>query len=281
MRSPDARSAASGARASGRYQLRRAGAAWRIVSSILRGMHRIDPVAFWATVVFGVGARFATLGQFVIVLRALFSAIEGSLTPANAALYAGGILVASLLRLTRLRLQRLYVGRLCRQAAAELRGKAGRKAYAGFKATVYGKSTRGFSIVEALLFAVTTSVAIFIVSPWLAALLLVLSGGFVLLLVFVDMNRAAQHRRQRFAQNYRPLVSLVRTDMAFNLVLLLCAGFIQLRGDVQLDGLLAIALVFVIRYLIVYMRELQRSVVYLLDLASRQDVFVTYFSGRA
>lgn len=264
--------------ASIRSQLPRAGAAWQIITTILRGMYRTDPMLFWITALFGVAARFATLGQFVVVMRALLDALEGHLTAQRIGLYAAAILVASGVRLARLRVQRLYVGRFCRRAATVLRNRSEFKLYAGLKASVYGKAMRGFSIVEAVLFATTTGVALLWVSPALSVVLMSLCVLFLLLLVFLDMHRAAQKRLQRFSRNYRPLASAVRTDMAFNLVLLACAIFVQAEGGIELPAILAIALVFLIRYLVVYMREFQRSVVYMLDLASRQDIFVRYFS---
>lgn len=241
-------------------------------------MYRVDPVLFSATAVAGVAARFAMLGQFVVVMRALLDALEGHLTPHRIGLYAAGLVVASGIRLATLRLQRLYVGRFCRRAAAVLRNQGEFKLYASLKSSAYGKTMRGFSIVEAVLFATTTGVALLWVSPALSIVLMTLCVLFLLLLVFLDMHRAARKRQRRFARNYRPLASAVRTDMAFNLVLLACAIFVQAEGGIELPGLLAIALVFLVRYLVVYMREFQRSVVYLLDLASRQDVFVRYFS---
>lgn len=276
---PTAKTLASGLSGHARHQLRRASTARHILSGILGGMHRIDPKMFWATALSGVAARFAVLGQFVIVLRALFDALEGALSPARIGLYAALILVASMVRLIRLRLQRIYVSQLCREAVGRFRRDAGgRKAYQKLKATAYAKTTRGFSIVEALLFAATTGLGLVWISAALAALLFALCAILFLVLVFFDMYRAKQVQRGRFAAHHRPLESLVRTDMAFNLALLIIAVFVQSRGDIALDGLLALALVFTLRYLIVYMRQLQRSVVYLLDLAAKQDTFIAYFA---
>lgn len=271
-----------GASTPARHQLRRVGAARRIIREVLAGMHAVQPVLFWLTVAFGVGARFAVLGQFVVVLHALLNALRAELTFTWMAIYAAVILVASGVRLLRLRLQRIYVTRLCRQATASFRDDARqRRLYRSFKGSAYGKTTRAFSIVEGVLFTIAAGLGLLFVSVWLAVLLLIMGAGFLLLLIFADMYRAHHTRHRRFAQNLRPMVSLIRTDMVFNLGLLACAWVIQARGDIQINGVLAVALVFLIRYQVIYIRELQRSVVYLLEMASKQDVFITYFQGRA
>lgn len=268
--------------ASARHQFRRAGAAWRIISGVLAGMHAVQPLGFWIVVAFGVGARFSVLAQFVVVLHALLNALRAELTPQWVAIYAIIILVASVVRLLRLWLQRIYVTRLCLQALPSFRCNAQqRKRYQGFKNAAYGKTSRAFSIVEGLLFMFFAGVGLLWVSVWLAAALLMMGTGFLLLLVFADMYRAHRTRRKRFAANLQPQVSLIRTDMVFNLGLLVCAGIVQMRGDIQVDGIFAVVMVFLIRYLVIYIREVQRSVVYLLGLASKQDVFITYFGDRA
>lgn len=267
---------------SARHQLRRAGAAWRIIHEVLTGMHAVQPGLFWLTVAFGVGARFAVLAQFVVVLHALLNALRDEFSPRWMAIYAIVILVASGVRLLRLRLHRIYVSLLCRQATASFRGNATqRRPYQGFKSSAYGKTSRAFSIVEGVLFTLAAGAGLLWVSVWLAVLLLLMGLAFLLLLIFADMYRAHHTRRGRFAQNLRPQVSLIRTDMVFNLGLLVCAGIVQTRGDIQVQGVVAVALVFLIRYQVIYIRELQRSVVYLLEMASRKDTFITYFQERA
>lgn len=248
-------------------------------AELVRELFWVSPQYFYLSVMMGVLGRFGNVLQFVGMLQALIDSVTNELTKGKLLVYIGLVVGANVCKYLKLQAHKAFASCICQSWIASRfnRVHVRRKVdYAKFKYAAYIMSGKVFSIFECLVFVVFSVLGLAWFSPMISFVMILMSGMLFVVFSFVDFRSTRNLTSRQFEKYIVPLSNIVRVDTVFGVAVVFCAYIFSFNTTLAIESPFILVFVFLIRYLIGYVKEIQRSIVYITSQKEAKNVIYQF-----